>query len=74
MSLSAPDTRVHICPHSLRGNQLGDKEWSALFRALSEKNGDKIESWDLSGEKIGAEAMESLVDYISVSSTIKSLT
>ena len=38
--------------HSLCGNQLGDKGWTALFKALCENKGDKIESWDLSSELV----------------------
>ena len=59
--------------HSLRKNNLGDDGWSAIFKALAENNGGKIESWDLFGEGIGPETAKILAEYVSVSSTLKTL-
>ena len=58
---------------SLRGNKLGDEGWTALFKALCENKGDKIESWDLSGEGVGPETAKALAEYISVSPALKSV-
>ena len=58
---------------SLRRNKLGDAGWTALFKALCENKGDKIESWDLSREGVGPETAKALADYISVSSALKSV-
>ena len=60
-------------PDSLRGNKLGDAGWTALFKALCENKGDKIESWDLSGEGVGPETAKALAEYISVSPALKSV-
>ena len=72
---SAPAEHSHIVRprRSLRGNQLGDKGWTALFKALCENKGDKIESWDLSGEGVGPETAKALAEYISVSPALKSV-
>ena len=75
---SAPDEHVHVAHfrRSLRGNQLGDKGWTALFKALCENKGDKTESWDLSGEPlpgVGPETAKALAEYISVSPALKSV-
>ena len=59
--------------HSLRGNELGDEGWTALFKALCENKGDKIESWDLSGQGVGPETAKALAEYISVSPALKSV-
>ena len=66
---------VHVActRHSLTGNHLGDKGWTALFKALCENKGDKIESWDLSDERVGPETAKALADYISVSPALKSV-
>ena len=60
-------------PHRLCGNQLGDKGWTALFKALCKNKGDKIESWDLSGEYVGPETAKALAEYIAVSPALKSV-
>ena len=52
---------------------MGDVGWSAIFKTLAEINGGKIESWDLSGEGIGPEITKILAEYVSVSSTLKTL-
>ena len=52
---------------------MGDAGWSAIFKALTENNGGKIESWDLSYEDIGPETAKILAEYVSVSSTLKTL-
>ena len=57
---------------SLRDNMLGDG-WTALFKALCENKGDKIESWDLSHERVGLKTVEALAEYISVSPALKSV-
>ena len=57
----------------MRENELGDHGWSAIFMALAANNGGKIESWDLSHEGIGPETAKSLAEYVSVSSTLKTL-
>ena len=59
---------------SLRKNKLGDAGWTALFKALCENKGDKIKSWDLSGQGVGPETAKALAEYISVSPTLKSVT
>ena len=73
--MSAPAERLLIAsfPRSLRGNGLGDKGWTALFKALCENKGDKIESWDLSGEGVGPKTAKALAEYISVSPALKSV-
>ena len=58
---------------SLRGNNLGGKGWTTFFKALCENKGDKIESWDLSGEGVGPETAEALAEYASVSPALKSV-
>ena len=58
---------------SLRGNNLGDKGWTTFFKALCENKGDKIESWDLSNERVGLKTVEALAEYISVSPALKSV-
>ena len=58
---------------SLRGNNLGDKGWTTFFKALCENKGDKIESWDLSGEGVGPETAKALAEYIAVSPALKSV-
>ena len=70
-----PAEHLHVARsrRSLRGNKLGDKGWTALFKALCENKGDKIESWDLSDEGVGPETAQALAEYISVSTTLTSL-
>ena len=58
---------------SLRGHYLRDEGWTALFKALCENKGDKIGSWDLSGEIVGPETAKTLAEYISVSPALKSV-
>ena len=70
---SAPDEHFLYLRHSLRGNNFKDKGWTALFKALCENKGDKIESWDLSGERVGPETAKALAEYISVSPALKSV-
>ena len=63
-----------LCPrHSLRGNNLGDEGWAALFKALCENKGNKIESWDLSFEAVGPETAKAFAEYVSVSPALKSV-
>ena len=70
-----PAEHLHLAcsRRSLRNNKLGDKGWTALFKALCENKGDKIESWDLSIEGVGPETAKALADYISVSPALKSV-
>ena len=72
---SAPAEHLHVARfrRSLRNNKLGDKGWTALFKALCENKGDKIESWDLSHEEVGPETAKALAEYISVSPALKSV-
>ena len=72
---SAPAEHSHVARprRSLRGNDLGDAGWTALFKALCGNKGDKIESWDLSGEGVGPETAKALAEYISVSPALKSV-
>ena len=72
---SAPAEHFHLAcsRRSLRKNKLGNKGWTALFKALCENKGDKIESWDLSSEGVGLETAKALADYISVSPALKSV-
>ena len=72
---SAPAEHLHVgrFRRSLCGNQLGDAGWTALFKALCENKGDKIESWDLSGQGVGPETAKALAEYISVSPALKSV-
>ena len=74
-NVSAPDehSRVASSPRSLRNSNLGDDGWTALFKALCENKGDKIESWDLSRERVGPETAKALAEYISVSPALKSV-
>ena len=72
--MSAPHEHF-LCPrHSLRGNKLGDEGWTALFKALCENKGDKIESWDLTDEEVGPETVKALAEYIAVSPALKNVT
>ena len=73
--MSEPAEHSHFVRprRSLRGNQLGDKGWTALFKALCENKGEKIESWDLSGEGVGPVTAKTLAEYISVSPALKSV-
>ena len=72
-SALAEDLHVARFRRSLRNNQLRDKGWTALFKALCENKGDTIESWDLSGENVGFETVKALAEYISVSPALKSV-
>ena len=73
--MSFPAEHLHAARprRSLRKNRLGDAGWTALFKALGENKGDKIESWDLSGEGVGPETAKALAEYISVSPALKSV-
>ena len=75
--MSGPAEHLHVARfrRSLRDNRgtLGDAGWAALFKALCENKGDKIESWDLSGEGVGPETAKALAEYISVSPALKSV-
>ena len=73
--MSAPAEHLHDARprRSLRNNKLGDDGWTALFKALCENKGDKIESWDLSNERVGPETAMALAEYISVSPALKSV-
>ena len=72
---SAPAEHFHLArPRpSLRDNKLGDEGWTALFKALCENKGDKIESWNLIGEGVGPETAKTIAEYISVSPALKSI-
>ena len=66
-------SHVACTRHSLRDNKLGDEGWTALFKALCENKGDKIESWDLTDEGVGPETVKALAEYIAVSPALKSV-
>ena len=72
---SSPAEHLHLASsrRSLRDNGLRDEGWTALFKALCENKGDKIESWDLSYEGVGPETAKALAEYISVSPALKSV-
>ena len=72
---SIPAEHLHVARprRSLRNNRLGDAGWTALFKALCENKGEKIVSWDLSGEGVGPETAKALAEYISISPTLKSV-
>ena len=72
---SAPAEHLHAARpgRSLCKNRLGDTGWTALFKALCENKGDKIESWDLSRESVGPKTATALAEYISVSPALKSV-
>ena len=57
----------------LRGNSLGTDGWCAIFAALRDNQGNKIESWDLSNQGINPEIAKVLAEYISVSTAVRSL-
>ena len=71
----APAEHLHVARprHSLRDNKLGDEGWTALFKALCENKGDKIESWDLSGEGVGPQTAKALAEYASLSPALRSV-
>ena len=71
----SPAEHLHFARprRSLRDNELGDEGWTALFKALCENKGDKIESWDLSYEGVGPETAKALAEYIAVSPALKTL-
>ena len=73
--MSAPAEHLHVARfrRSLLNNRLGDEGWTALFKALCENKGDKIESWDLSYERVGPKTAKALADYILVSPALKSV-
>ena len=73
MSLPAEHLHLACSRRSLRDNKLGDEGWTALFKALCKKKGDRIESWNLSREGVGPETAKALADYISVSPALKSV-
>ena len=70
---SGPAEHSHVARfrRSLRNNRLGDEGWTALFKALCENKGDKIESWDLLGEGVGPQTAKALAEYASVSPALK---
>ena len=57
----------------MRGNSLGTEGWCAIFAALRDNKDNKIESWDLSDEGIDVETAKVLAEYVSASTTLKSL-
>ena len=70
---AAFDASIHPLVCSLYSNDLGTKGWCAIFAALRDKKGNKIESWDLEGQGINAEIAKVLAEYVSVSTAITSL-
>ena len=60
-------------PGSLRGNSLHTEGWCAIFGALRDNKDNKIESWDLSGQRIDVESAKVLAEYVSASTALKSL-
>ena len=66
-------TLVFSFVRSLRGNKLGTEGWCAIFRALRDNKDNKIESWDLSSERIGPEIAKALAEYVSASTAVRSL-
>ena len=57
----------------MRGNSLGTEGWCAIFAALRDNKDNKIESWDLTRDDIDVETAKVLAEYVSVSTTLKSL-
>ena len=48
---------------NLRDNNLGMEGWCAIFHALRDNKGNKIESWDLSRQGLGSEIAKALAEY-----------
>ena len=57
----------------MRHNELGTKGWCAIFGALRDNKDNKIESWDLSEQRINVEIAKVLAEYVSASTALKSL-
>ena len=57
----------------LRNNDLGTEGWCAIFSALRDNKENKIESWDLSRQGINPEIAKALAEYVSASTTVKSI-
>ena len=57
----------------MRDNSLDTEGWCAIFAALRDNKGNKIESWDLSGQGINVEIAKVLAEYVSASTALKSL-
>ena len=66
-------SRLFTLACSLRYNNLGTEGWCAIFAALRDNKDNKIESWNLSNQRINAEIAKVLAEYVSVSTTLTSL-
>ena len=55
----------------LRGNQLCDEGWSAIFFALRDEPDNVLTKLDLRGEFLGPLAVKALASCVAVSSTLK---
>ena len=58
---------------NLRNNRLGVEGWTIIFNALRDSPTSTITTWDLSHERLGPEIAKPLAEYISVTSSITSL-
>ena len=63
----------HPCLQSPGQRHLKTQGWCAIFNALRDNKANKIESWDLSQQRINPEIAKALAEYVSVSTTITSL-
>ena len=52
---------------------MGTEGWCTVFAALRDNKDNKIESWDLSRQKINVDIVKVLAEYVSVSTAITSL-
>ena len=64
---------VHLSVLDLGFNEIGDECATVLAAALRDNKDNKIESWDLSSQKINPEIAKVLAEYISVSTAVRSL-
>ena len=58
---------------NLRNNGLGVEGWTIIFNALRDSPNSKITTWSLFDEDLGPEIAKPLAEYISVSTSITSL-
>ena len=58
---------------NLRYNSLDTEGWCAIFHALRDNKDNKIESWHLKDQGIGADTAKALAEYVSVSAVLTSL-
>ena len=58
---------------NLKGNQLGEEGWCAVFDTLRDNPQNKIAMWDLSGQDINTIIAKSLAAYMTVAASLTSL-